>query len=201
VPADWLSQLQPGDVFGLTDAGNRERALVVRGPGQCGVVAEFDRSQYVTSGLPLVWQRDEVVLGEGRVGVLPRQPRVLSVSVGDHVLLNASGDSDDPAQHVLAFPDPGLLAQIRVGERVALDDGKLVAVVEGARRDGLMCRVTQAIKSVTRLRSREEHCVPGQPSLAFRARSSGRDRARVRAPARGRCRASSSVITWSTLSS
>ncbi|HXJ83018.1 MAG TPA: pyruvate kinase [Candidatus Methylomirabilis sp.] len=153
VPSEWLSRLQPGDVLDLVDAGERERRLLVRGPGEGGIQAECDRSLYVTGGLPLVWRRGDVVLGEGRVGGLPRQPTTLSVSVGDHLLLNASGDSDDPTVAVLTVPEPGLLAQVRVGERVVLDDGKLVAVVEAAGRMGLVCRVTQALKSPARLRS------------------------------------------------
>jgi pyruvate kinase len=40
-----------------------------------------------------------------------------------------------------------------VGERVILDDGRLAAVVEAAGPDGLVCRITQALKSPTRLRS------------------------------------------------
>ena len=153
VPPEWLPRLECGDVLRLEDAGERDRGLVVLGPGEGGVLAECDRSLYVTSGLPLVWERGGVVLGEGRVGALPRQPRVLSVSIGDTLLLNASGESPDPAQHVLAVPEPQLLEHVGVGDRVLLDDGKLVAIVEAARRDELVCRVTQAVKSPTRLRS------------------------------------------------
>jgi pyruvate kinase len=154
VPPDWLSRLQAGDVLGLTDAGGRERDLVVRGPREGGVAAVCDRSLYVMSGLPLVWRRGEKVLGEGRVGVLPRHPRVLSMTVGDRVLLNESGDGDDLAPHVLTLPEPGILAQIRAGERVVLDDGKLVAVVETVLGEGgLLCRVTQALKSPARVRT------------------------------------------------
>jgi pyruvate kinase len=153
VPADWLPHLQHGDVLRLTDASERARSLVVGGPGEGGILAECDGSLYVTSRLPLIWRRGEEVLGEGRVGALPMQPRALTLSVGDRVLINASGESDEPEQRVLAFPEPGLLGQVRAGERVSLDDGKVVTVVEATRPDGLVCRVTQALKSPTRLRS------------------------------------------------
>jgi pyruvate kinase len=153
VPADWLPGLQDGDELRLTDAGERERVLVVRGPEDGGIVAECLGSLYVTSGLPLVWHRSDAVLGEGHVGAFPMQPRVLTFSVGDRVLLNESGESGEPDLRALAFSEPGLLGHVRAGERVILDDGRLVAVVETARPDGLMCRVTQAIKSPTRLRS------------------------------------------------
>src|SRR5262249_32945304 len=131
----------------------RPRSLVVWGRGDGGIVAECDRSLYVTSGLPVVWCRGKEILGKDYVGALPMQPRALTLSVGDRVLINASGESDEPEQRVLAFPEPDLLGQVRAGERVVMDDGKIAAVVEAARPDGLVCRVTQALKSPTRLRS------------------------------------------------
>jgi pyruvate kinase len=153
VPADWLPRLQGGDVLTLTDSGGRERALLVRGPGESGVLAECDRSLYLTPGLTLVWRRGDTFVAEGRVGMLPRQPAVLTVGIGDPLLVNASGDSNDPVTPALACAEPLLLDQVRVGERVILDDGKLVAVVEAVRPDGLQCRVQQALKSPTCLRS------------------------------------------------
>ena len=68
---------------------------------------------------------------------------------------------------MLAFPEPGLLEQIQAGERVILDDGKIVAVVEAARPDGLLCRVTQTVKQTVKLRSGKGITFPdSQLSLA-----------------------------------
>jgi len=153
VPAAWLPQLRADDVIVLSDAGGRERELRVRAPGENGVRAECDRSLYVTPGLPLVWRRGDKELGRDKVGALPRQPRELRIEVGDALLLNASGLATDPELRALAFPEPALLAQVRPGERVILDDGKLIAVAESAGADGLLCRVRQLLKSPARLRS------------------------------------------------
>jgi pyruvate kinase len=163
VPPDWLDRLQSGDEIRLTDAGERERTLVVRGAVEGGVLAGCDRSLYVMSGLPLAWRRHHAVLAEGCVGALPKQPKTLTLGVGDVLLLNASGHSDDPTERVLALPEPGLLEQVHVGERVMLDDGKLVALVEAVRPDGLACRVVQALKSPTRLRSGKGIAFPDSP--------------------------------------
>lgn len=153
VPADWLPCLQAGDLLTLADSGGRERVFLVRGPAEGGVLAECDRSLYLTPGLALVWRRGEATMAEGRVGTLPRPPRILTVKIGDTLLVNASGHSEDPVTPALACAEPMLLDQVRVGERVILDDGKLVAVVEAVRTDGLLCRVQQALKSPSRLRS------------------------------------------------
>ncbi|MCC7484311.1 MAG: pyruvate kinase [Burkholderiales bacterium] len=153
VPAAWLARLEAGDLIALTDAGGRERTLTVRAPGREKVRAECDRSLYVTTGLPIVWRRGEKSMGEDRIGALPRQPRELRVAAGDAFVLNETGLSSDPEVRALAFPEPGLLAQVQPGERVILDDGKLVAVAEGMSPEGLVCRVRELMKSPARLRS------------------------------------------------
>jgi pyruvate kinase len=153
VSARWLTELKDGDKLRLTDAGGRKRTLVVRGSGDGGVVAECNHSLYITSGLRLEWRRGEDVMGEGHVGALPGQPKVFRVSIGDGFLLNESGQSDDPSMRVLAFPEPRLLEQVSPGERVIFDDGRIIAVVEELRSDGVLCRVQRARKSPIRLRS------------------------------------------------
>jgi pyruvate kinase len=153
VPAHWPALLQPGDVINMTDPAGRERAIVVAGPGQSGIHAECDRSLYIVPGLPLTWLRGDVFMGEGRTGLLPGLPGELRLKAGDAFLINATGQSDDTATPALAFPDSKLLAQVRPGERAVLDDGRIVAVAESSRADGLLCRVERAVKSPTRLRS------------------------------------------------
>lgn len=153
VPDHWLPQLQPGDRIGMTDPAGREREIVVEGPAENGVPARCERSLYLTPGLALAWRRGDAVLGEGRVGMLPGLPGELRLDTGDAFLVNENGQSDDPCVPALAFPDPKLLAQVRTGERVVLDDGRIVAIAEAARPGGLLCRVQRAVKAPTRLRS------------------------------------------------
>lgn len=135
VPPGWLARLEPDDTISFTDAAGRERSL------------------YLRSGLPLEWRRGDSVKGSGAIGRLPRQPKVLELSPGDTFLLNASGRSADPSVEALAFPEPALLEQVQAGERVILDDGKIVAVAQSRARDGLLCAVQRTVKSPTRLRS------------------------------------------------
>ena len=159
VPPQWLPQLAPGDRVCVTDAGGRRRELAVRGAGSRGVAAECERSLYLVSGLALAWRRGDALLGEGAVGALPRQPRELKLDAGDAFLLNESGESKD-ALPALALAEPPILAALRPGERVVLDDGRVLAVIEARRADGLLCRVQRALKSPTRLRSGKGVCFP-----------------------------------------
>ena len=153
IPPEWLPLLQAGDKLRFTDAGGRDRELEVRESAQGGWIAECGGSLYVVQGLALAWLRGQKTLGEGRVGKFPKQPRTLLLNIGDTLLLNPSGQCDDPKLPVLALPLPHLLEQVRAGEAVILDDGRLVAIVESVRSEGLLCRITRVLKSPARLRS------------------------------------------------
>jgi pyruvate kinase len=153
LPAAWIARLRKGDCIQLIDSGGRARRLEVRGPVKGGVLAECGRSLYLTGGLALEWRRRGKLLARGRIGALPRAPRTLWLGIGDELLLNASGRGSRVTPRALAFPEPALLAQLRPGERVLLDDGKLLAVVESAGAAGVLCRVQRALKSPARLRS------------------------------------------------
>ena len=153
VPPGWLARLELGDTISLTDAAGRAREITVRGHRGNAVRAESDRSLYLRSGLPLEWRRGDSVKGSGEIGCLPRHPKALELSPGDTFLLNASGRSADSSVKVLAFPEPALLEQVQAGERVILDDGKIVAVAQSLGRDGLVCAVQRTVRSPTRLRS------------------------------------------------
>ncbi len=153
IPAEWLPKLRGGDVVVLTDAGGRERGLRVRGPGANGVLADCDRSLYVRSGLPLAWRRGKKTLGRAAVGRLPRVPRVLQFSPGEQFVLNETGRIAERGTKALRFPQAQLLSQVHAGERVVLDDGRIVAVVESAEPGALRCRVQRTVKLPTRLRS------------------------------------------------
>jgi pyruvate kinase len=153
VPRDWLAQLRPGDVIALTDAGGRERRLRVGAAAAGGVRAQCMRSIYIRSGLALEWRRKGRLRARGAVGALPREPRSILLSPGDAFLLNASGTSKARGIPVIACPEAELLAGVRPGERVILDDGRVDAIVESRGAEGLRCRVLRALKSPTRVRS------------------------------------------------
>lgn len=153
VPTEWLDRLTPDDTISFTDAAGRTRKITVRGRRANAVRAECEQSLYLRSALALEWRRGDSVEGRGEIGRLPRQPKVFELSPGDTFLLNATGRTDDPSAKVLAFPEPALLDQVQPGERVILDDGKIVAVAQSRGPSGVVCAVQRAIKSPTRLRS------------------------------------------------
>jgi pyruvate kinase len=154
LPAEWFGRMRVGDVLRLRDAGERARELVICETSAEGARAECARSLFITPGLAVVWRRGRRRLARAGIGAMPREPCDVLLDRGGRFLLNESC-SASATQHlpVLRCPEPGVLAQVKRGERVVLDDGRIVAVVESAGAEGLHCRVTQTAKSPVRLRS------------------------------------------------
>jgi pyruvate kinase len=153
VPRQWLALMRPGDVIALTDAGGRKRELLVTEAGSEGVHAECRRSLYITSGLALEWRRKGRPHAHGVVGKLPRKAKDILLSPGDEFLLNADGKSKSRKVSAIVCSEPKILAAVRLGDRVILDDGKVAAVAESRSAEGLRCRVLRTLKSPTRVRS------------------------------------------------
>jgi pyruvate kinase len=153
VPEAWLPRLRRGDVLVVTQPDGRPRRLTVTQvtPGQ--VDAECGRSLYALAGAALIWRRRTHRIAVGVVGLLPDATRRVMLSEGQRFLVNASGQSREAGEIALALAAPGLLAAVGVGERVIIDDGRIVAVVDAQRPDGILCRVTAVVKPEVRLRS------------------------------------------------
>jgi len=153
IPLEWLAELKRGDTLRLTEPSGRKHRLKVRRSRALGLVATCSSSVYAASGSKLIWERDGVVRAEGAVGVIPDQPRRVTLVVGCHFLVSETGRPTDLRQTALALEEPALIAAVKPGERVILDDGRIVAVAEANGPDGLRCRVTSLVKPSLRLRS------------------------------------------------
>jgi pyruvate kinase len=153
VPPEWLSQIKSADRLRLTEPSGRRRRLKVRRLRALGLVATCSRSVYATSGSRLIWKRDGTVRAKGRVGVIPDRPRRVALRVGDRFLVSENGRPADARKVALALEEPALIAAVKPGERVLIDDGRIIAVAEATGKEGLRCRVTSLVKPSVRLQN------------------------------------------------
>jgi pyruvate kinase len=151
IPSDWLPQLHQGDELGLIDTRGRELPLKVIEANARGATAECWQSLYAVSGLPVTWRRGSKLMGRAQLGPVPESAREVRLSKDDCFIVNAQGRSKNPQQVALALPEPGVLSRVAPGDRVILDDGRIVAVAVARRESGLLCRVTATVKPATRL--------------------------------------------------
>jgi pyruvate kinase len=125
----WLSDRRAGDVVQLRDVRGRRRTFTVAEVAADGVLAEGDRGAYVADGTPL-----ECAGRTTAASGIPPLPRRLSLAPGDRLVLASDLSAVDlppagePARIGCTLPE--VVAALRPGQPVLLDDGAIDAVVE-----------------------------------------------------------------------
>ncbi|MCC6672501.1 MAG: pyruvate kinase, partial [Planctomycetes bacterium] len=149
VAAAWLARLAEGQNVLLRDLRGRLRRLTIQRVLPEGVLATCTRTAYVGPGTQL-WHRedraDTCVLGE-----VPPLPREIVLSRGDTLVLTAAPVPGRPAESAgagggvqaatISCTLPQILAAVRAGEPIWLDDGKIGGTVIGATPAALTIRI------------------------------------------------------------
>jgi pyruvate kinase len=128
------SNLGPGRSLRFADTRGRKRQLQLREPCGEGWVAECSRSLWLEEGLHLDCEQLEF-----RVRGLPAQEGLLNLERGQNLWLVAQGSPEaGDGRACVPCTLPEVLGDLRPGERVCFDDGKLagrvVEVLPGAVR-------------------------------------------------------------------
>ena len=168
LPAAWLAQLSPGDVVELIDARGADRKLTVVAVQGDGRMAELRNSAYLVPDTKLckvlrAGTDDSVRTEVVAAGDLPIAEQTIRLNKGDMLclvgapqlgrpaLLDANGKVVEPARASCSFSE--VFADVRAGERVLLDDGKIAGIVRNASADVLTVEITQAREGGERLGS------------------------------------------------
>jgi pyruvate kinase len=153
VTADWAARLTAGDQVYFTDARGSDREFRVDSVADTGVAATTNRTAYVETGTRLR------IRGRGRrdltrsertthVGELPERPTRLRLREGDTLMLTRDPAPGSPATDGrparIACTLPDVFADVRAGEAVWLDDGRIGGIVREAMPDRLTVKVTHA---------------------------------------------------------
>jgi pyruvate kinase len=159
----WLQALEKGQTIRFKDVRGRKRSMLVQEVhGDC-VLAHLNKNAYISSGIKLSISSDGAKESKStRVGVLPAEEVVLRLYRDDLLLLHARHAPGEPSKldeagnvlepaHI-SCSLPGVLADVRTGERVLLNDGKIEGVVTEASADLLKIRITFAKAEGSRLK-------------------------------------------------
>ena len=165
VTATWLAHLRSGDRVKLTDARDAKRTFVIVEVTDHGCWAEATQTTYVVPGTVLrhgsrTMDRDEY---ESVVGELPPCENLICLRQGDLLILQRDLKPGHPATHdsvgqvlspaSIGCTIPAVLDNVRSGESIWFDDGKIGGVIEKVERTGVLVRVTHARVSGEKLRS------------------------------------------------
>lgn len=148
VDQDWLGRLRLGQQVHLTEARGKKRRLLVVEQGSRGAVIEGMETCYLTTDTPLTLKgvHGHKVHTAYPDGIAPL-PASIRLHRGDVLYLTgdpAAGEVGDARLPRIACTLPEVIAQVRAGERVWLDDGRIGAVVRKASRRQLELEIVQA---------------------------------------------------------
>jgi pyruvate kinase len=156
----WLEQVNVGDQIDFKDQrGSRRHLQVVEKIGQCFWL-EADKTAYVTPSTVLQLgsktkkERSGQKSHEAKLGALPAQEQFLLLKKGDTLILTNDDVAGRPAQlennGKLISPAqigctlPAIFSDVRVGESIWFDDGKIGGVIDSVESRQITVRITQA---------------------------------------------------------
>jgi pyruvate kinase len=175
VPGPWLARLRTGERVKLTDARDAKRAFTIVDVTDRGGWAEATKTAYIVPGTVLRHER-RVAKGEDRVapvGGLPPGEHAISLQQGDLLLLtrdlkpgrSATYDSGGriltPA--AIGCTIPQVFEDVRSGEAIWFDDGKIGGIVEQVEANHVLVRITQARWRGEKLRADKGINLPESP--------------------------------------
>jgi pyruvate kinase len=165
VPSTWLVQLRVGAFVKFTDARDAERALKIVDVTDQGCWAETRKTAYVVPGTTL---RQEHGVGklddrECRIGALPPGENVLLLQKGDLLILTRDLKPGRPATYdstgkiltpaVIGCTIAEVFDDVRAGEPIWFDDGKIGGVIEKVEKERVLVRITQEHLKAVKLRA------------------------------------------------
>jgi len=150
VAPEWISGLLPGDVVRFFDArGASRRFTITGGVGDCRW-AEAYKTSYLKPGTILQLEEraassPPMDIAEGKVGEITPKAEPIMLKEGDILILtrglmpgrpaalDATGQITAPARIGVTLPE--IFPDVRVGESVWLDDGRIGGTIVGVKPD------------------------------------------------------------------
>ncbi|MBB3103385.1 pyruvate kinase [Azomonas macrocytogenes] len=161
LPGEWLHRRKIGDTLTLRDARKSRRRLHIVDASAAGCWAELRKTAYVIPGLPLRLQGGKRG-DKARIAPFASGEQTISLWAGDTLILthdmqhghpatlDSSGQVLTPATIGCTLPE--VFAQVRAGEPIWFDDGKIGGVIESVSDAALRVRIEHAPDGV-KLRS------------------------------------------------
>ena len=158
VARKWLKQLHPGDRVHFRDLRGKRRELrVLERLSATEVETQCDSPAYLEPGIVLELRRKSGAkpkIPTTLVDTLAPLPVEIRLFAGDLLRLTRDGQPGEPSRTdeedvAIAFPHiacepPEIIDQLKPGERVWIDDGRIGTRVESVDKDGALLYVTRA---------------------------------------------------------
>ena len=164
VSGEWLATLRVGERLDFVDARDARRSMTVVDVGPRGCWAEARKTAYFVPGIAL--QRERGVARDLRrvaIGALPATVNSILLRRGDLLVVTRDCDQGRPAicdaagrvltPASIGCTMPDIFDDVRAGEHIWFDDGKIGGVIEKAEADRCYVRIKQVSMNGARLRA------------------------------------------------
>jgi hypothetical protein len=152
---NWYKGLKVGDAVVFRDARNKLRRMIVERTHKNGCLVKIETTAYIVPAIELHCVRRGRAVGHaGSIGALPHHEESLLLKPGDRLVLSArdkmgrleqrspDGTVINPATIPCTLPE--VFFDVKKGERICFDDGKIVGIIESVADDGLHVRIVAA---------------------------------------------------------
>ena len=157
LPSEFLIDLAPGAVLRLKDSRGSKRALRVESRIGNSFWASSRKTAYVTKGTVLSKANGRAPVGDIPHIVLPINVKVGEILVvsrtrieGSDAIRDAAGVVTEPA--VITCTLPQALSNLRTGQPIWFNDGKVGGTVIGTSKSQIRVRITNAAEGGSQLR-------------------------------------------------
>lgn len=164
VAADWLKILKKNSIITFTDSRNKHCQLKIDKKRRACWMAKCYDSAYITTGTVLTI-KSENKSGEKTTEVgemLPLEEKII-LKIGDQLILHKKNIPGDPAEYDnegnLIIPAhisctlPEVFSDVKAGELIILDDGKIEGRVKSADQERIEVKITYAREEGAKLRA------------------------------------------------
>ncbi|AGK95685.1 pyruvate kinase [Clostridium pasteurianum] len=155
VEESWLSQLSKGDEIFLKDSRNNLRSMKITDAFEEGCLAKAKKAMHITSNtvLTAICKDKNSVEFKTSVKNLPGKENSIhleaddilvleqNLDYGSSAILNNNGNVIIPA--AIGFPFPEIFKDIKEGESIWFDDGKIGGIIDKVETDKIYVRITQ----------------------------------------------------------
>ena len=161
MPAAWLARLHKGARVKFIDAREAHRTWTIVEVTDYGCWAEGTKTAYLVPGTIL--RLNDGDDREATIGELPPGPNACILQLGDQLILTRDLNRGRPATHdssgqlltpaVIGCTIPEVFDDVRLGEAIWFDDGKIGGVIEKVKTHQVLIRITQVRDGGDKLRA------------------------------------------------
>lgn len=152
VPQRWLKDLKTADKVVFKDSSETTKSLIIKKTLQYACEAETSETCYITPGTVLVYRKAKGKAKKAPVGDMNPMPNSIPLTRGDLLILKRNNHAGKPAVkdvhgNIITPAEicstlPEVLRDVRIGDEVWFDDGKIGGIIESINSDGVAIRIS-----------------------------------------------------------